>query len=196
MTARRVLVVIAVVCAVSAALLGSSTPNGTHVTMRALAEQIEREDDHVTGLELAEWIRARKPGLRVIDVRSDSEYAEYHIPSAERIALADVPKLAPVNDETLVLYSGGGAHAAQAWVLLKASGHDRVYFLRGGLLEWMDDVMNPVLPATADSLSRKTSELSRYFGGVPRVGTVPLPTSNVRQSGTASAVARLRRRGC
>lgn len=163
----------------------------------ALASEIEHEEDHVTALELAQWIRERKPGLRVLDVRTDSEYAELHIPSAEQVSLGRLATLEPRRDETLVLYSEGGAHAAQGWVLLRARGHERVYFLKGGLLDWMDEVMNPVIaPSTGrpavDSATARVAALSRYFGGVPRVGATPmLPATSA-----AAAVARVRRRGC
>jgi hypothetical protein len=95
-----------------------------------------------------------------------------------------------------VLYSEGGAHAAQGWVLLRANGHRQVYFLRGGLLDWMDDVMSPALPA--DTSRARVAALSRYFGGVPRPGAVPLPTSSpaTPTATAASAVSRIRRRGC
>lgn len=161
-----------------------------------LARQIEHEDDHVTALELAQWIRDRKPGLRVLDIRSDSEFSNYHIPSAARMPLTALATLAPNDDETLVLYSGGGAHAAQGWVLLRTNGHRNVYFLRGGLIEWMDDVMSPALPT--DSTRAKVAALSRYFGGVPHVGVVPTPTTNASPATatTAAAVAKARRRGC
>jgi 3-mercaptopyruvate sulfurtransferase SseA len=79
-----------------------------------------------------------------------------------------------------VLYSEGGAHAAQAWVLLRAAGVRNVYFLRGGILEWLDLVMNPARP----------TELTRYFGGVPRPSAVPIPEN------ATEVVARMRRRSC
>jgi hypothetical protein len=157
----------------------------------ALAREIEREADHVTALELAAWIRDRKPGLRVLDVRPDSEYVAYHIPTARRLALAGIDTLRPRGGETLVLYSEGGAHAAQAWVLLRAAGHARVYFLRGGLLEWMDDVMNP-LPG-GDPAARALSE---YFGGTPRVETGDGGATRAGEGRAAAAVRGLRRRGC
>ena len=169
----------------------SKVQSSASSAMSALAAEIEHEDDHVTAVELAQWIRQRKPGLRVLDVRSDPEYQAYHIPSAERLPLTALAALAPTDGETLVLYSEGGAHAAQGWVLLRASGHRRVYFLRGGLLDWMDDVMSPALPN--DSSRATVAALSRYFGGVPRAGAVPLPTSSAT---AATAVARVRRRGC
>ena len=152
------------------------------------------EDDHVTALELAQWIRERKAGLRVLDVRSDSEFAAYHIPSAERVPLTALASLAPQDDETIVLYSEGGAHAAQGWVLLRSAGHRHVFFLRGELLDWMEDVMSPVLPA--DTSRARVAALSRYFGGVPRVGAAPLPATGATAATAATAVARIRRRGC
>jgi len=196
---HRALAAVALLLAVSAAFVGSSrrTTSGG-VDVASLAAQIEHEDDHVTAVELAQWIKDRKPGLRVLDIRADSEFEAFHIPSAERVPLTDIAKMSPRGDETLVLYSEGGAHAAQGWVLLRSLGFTKVYFLRGGLLDWMDDIMSPTLPelsgsAAADSARTAHATLSRYFGGVPRVGeavSLPAPTS------AAQAVARTRRRGC
>ncbi len=195
---HRLLIAGGATLAVLAALTGSSRPTARGVIdAAALARDIEHEDDHVTALELAEWIKDRKSGLRVIDIRSDSEFTAYHVPSAERKTLADLARLTPREGETLVLCSGGGAHAAQGWVLLRSRGFAKVYFLRGGLLEWMDDVMNPSLADStgnrgADSVRAHVSALSRYFDGVPRIGA---PTST-GDSSAAQAVARKRRRGC
>jgi rhodanese-related sulfurtransferase len=190
----RVLAALALVLAVLAALTGTTRRGGGAVDASRLAAEIEHEDDHVTALELARWIRDRKPGLRVLDVRSDSEFAAYHIPSAERMPLTALAALPPDGDATLVLYSEGGVHAAQGWVLLRANGHRGVYFLRGGLLDWMDDVMSPMLPT--DTSRARVAALSRYFGGVPRAGLAPLPTATNPAPAAGAALARLRRRGC
>lgn len=195
---HRALAVAAATLAAFAAITGSSKPaTRGAIDASALARDIEHEDDHVTALELADWIKDRKPGLRVLDIRSDSEFAAYHIPSAERKSLPEIARMTPRDGETLVLYSGGGAHAAQGWVLLRSLGFARVYFLRGGLLEWMSDVMNPSLPdstgnAVADSARAHAAALSRYFDGVPRLGA-PEPAD---AGSPAQSVARLRRRGC
>lgn len=199
-TAHRALAVVAAALGLLAALSGTSRRSvGGNIDVAALARDIEHEDDHVTAMELAAWIRDRKPGLRVLDIRSDSAFQEFHIPSAERVPLSALAAMRPAGSETLVLYSEGGAHAAQGWVLLRSIGFSNVYFLRGGLLDWMDDVMNPALAdstgnATADSTRAHHAALSRYFGGVPRVGATPaLPAG---KSTAASAVERVRRRGC
>ena len=130
----------------------------------------------VAPVELAEWIRDRKPNLRVIDVRSEGEFEEYHLPRAERLTSSTA--FAP--DDTIVLVAGGSVRARN------------VYALRGGVQAWIDEVMNPTIAADAPPSARaayeRASIVSRYFGGVPRV-VDKLPATHVN----ANAV---RRRGC
>jgi hypothetical protein len=106
-----------------------------------------------------------------------------------------------------VLYSDGGAHAAQGWVFLRALGLRRVYFLRGGLYEWLDDVINPTLAANPTDSARAAwatvTSVSRYFGGVPRTATesptdpvIPPQAKAASRSKASQEVQRLRRRGC
>lgn len=172
---HRVLAVAALLLGALAPFAGSPyrVPRGA-INVRELAGQVSREEDHVTALELAAWIKDRKPGLRVIDLRPEKEFEEYHLPRAEWMTFEQLLSAHFAKDETVVLISDGGAHAAQGWVFLRALGHEQVYFLRGGVGEWLDQVMNPP----------KTTELSRYFGGV------------ARGNGTADDVAKMRRRGC
>lgn len=188
--------------------------SSARIDVRSLARNVESEEDHVTAVELAQWIKDRRPGLRVVDVRSADEFDTYHVPTAERIPLEQLVDTPFRQDETIVLYSGGGAHAAQGWVFLRALGFARVYFLRGGLAEWLDDVVNPVISADPTDSAQKSfarvAELSRYFGGVPRAAEAsvaaplkpddkspPKKDSAIRTStATAAAVMRIRGRGC
>jgi len=131
----------------------------------------------VAPVELAEWIRDRKPGLRVIDTRSEAEFEEFHLPRAERFDALASAKFKP--DETIVLVS--------------AAVTDRnVYVLRGGIKSWIDEVMNPTITADAPPAARavydRASIVSRYFGGVPRI-VDKLPA-------TRANAAAVRRRGC
>jgi rhodanese-related sulfurtransferase len=200
-------------------------PAGDAVDVAALARAVENEEDHVTALELAAWIRDGKPGLRVVDVRDAAAYAAYHVPTAEHRSLAELVAAEPAEGETLVLYSEGGTHAAQGWVLLRARGAERVHVLREGLYEWLTTVMEPTLPHGATPRQRaafdSAAALARYFGGVPRVGgtspddavqvdgaspdrSSPGPSvggtategSTVDATATDAAVLRVRRRGC
>ena len=214
----RYLGAVALALGALAIVAGSPRVQGNaRVDVAGLARTVEHEDDHVTALELAEWIRVKRPNLRVVDVRDSNAFETYHIPRAERIALSELVSTPFNKHETIVLYSDGGAHAAQAWVFLRALGHDRVYFLRGGLYEWLDDVMNPAIASTASDSSRasfaKVAELSRYFGGVPRTEAEDSgaqkqashtnaesqrgqPARDADHKQSRAAIARLRGRGC
>ncbi|OFW09888.1 MAG: hypothetical protein A3H96_01660 [Acidobacteria bacterium RIFCSPLOWO2_02_FULL_67_36] len=157
---HRALAIVALGLGVAAALAGGasrlSPRRAATIDLAALASAVSREADHVTALDLGAWIKDRKPRLRVIDVHSKEEFDRDHIPTAEPIPLEALVNTPFSRDETLVLYSEGGAHAAQGWVFLRARGYEHVYFLRGGLAEWNDEVMSPAKP----------SDISRYFGGV------------------------------
>jgi rhodanese-related sulfurtransferase len=195
------------------ASLAGSPYRAHHATIDValLAQTVAREEDHVTALELAQWIKERRPGLRVLDVRSRQEFDAYHLPTAEQLSLDSLATASFRARETLVLYSEGGAHAAQAWVLLRALGYRHVFFLRGGLYEWLEQVMNPTLTDTTPvgrAAFARAAVLSRYFGGVPRSDiharsvddaiTIPRPRSAVPIPSklTSVSVDAIRRRGC
>jgi rhodanese-related sulfurtransferase len=153
-----------------------------------LASDIARERDHIGPLDLAEWIRDRKPRLRVIDVRESDEFDAEHVPTAESIPLEALITTSFLPDETIVVYSPEGGHAAQAWVLLRALGHEHVYFLRGGSAAWSREVLHPSVPDDATPEERaefaRAAPLSRYFGGSPREGaTREIPAKSRRPRG-------------
>jgi rhodanese-related sulfurtransferase len=170
------------------------------IDIAELAGAVTRGEDHVSAIQLAGWIKDRKPGLRVIDVRSAHEFQAFAIPTAENVPIADIAKARFGKDDVVVLYSEGGAHAAQAWVFLRAAGVRQVYFLRSGLVDWMDEVVNPVLSPDASPQQKQAfeaaAELSRYFGGAPRVGEPGQPAVVAPDHEVAALVERARRRGC
>ena len=131
---RRALAVAALVLGALAAIVRTPAPPGPSVDVAALARAVEREDDHVTAVELAAWIKDRKPGLRVIDVGRAAEFDNYHVPTAERIAL-DALVTAPFSDqETIVLYSAGGAHAERVFAEATIRGNPDRHF-EGGVVD-------------------------------------------------------------
>lgn len=152
-----------------------------------LAAIVQKEVDHVDPRELAGWILQGKSDYRLIDLRDAQAFAAYHIPSAENLAITELPGDSLARNEKIVLYSEGGIHSAQAWFLLEAQGYKGVYILRGGLDEWNDQVLNPTLPANATPEQRaafdQDRQVSAYFGGTPRIGgaqpdtSTPLPAA-------------------
>lgn len=146
------------------------------IDAKELALIVENKVDHVSAEELADWIIQGKSDYRLLDLRTEKEFNEYHIPTAENAALADLSNYPITRNEKIILYSEGGIHSAQAWFLLKAMGFKGVYMLFGGLEEWNDKILFPKIPEnpTQDQLAafNKIKEVSKYFGGSPQAGTM------------------------
>jgi len=195
------------------AAFAGSPYQGTQYTIDAkeLARVVEGEVDHVNPETLADWIIQGKSDFRVIDLRTEAEFAGYHIPGAENAALTALPEYGLTKSETIVLYSEGGIHSAQAWFLLKAKGYRGVYMLRGGLEEWKDRVLFPTLaanPTPAQTVEfAKMKEVSKFFGGTPQTGAAgdqqptvepAMPKLEMPQSALAPAGAQKKKKkeGC
>src|SRR3954470_5753668 len=98
------------VLGIAAAFAGSPyAANRGRIDVTALARSVAQEDDHVTAIELAGWIRERRANLRIVDVRSKVEYDAFHVPTAEHIPIDSLPTALFRRNETIVLYSEGGA---------------------------------------------------------------------------------------
>ena len=203
---ERALAAVAVIGGVLAVVAGSPTrPTRGSVDVTELARIVEHEEDHVTAVELARWIRDDKPRLRVLDIRADSEFDDFHIPGATRVPLAEIARMPLDSAATYVLYSEGGTHAAQGWFLLRARGVKRVFFLRGGLYEWLEQVMNPHVASTTPQAQRDSIRaLTLWFGGkmtvVDSASTVPSALdrelSAPHKSDARESIRKIRRRAC
>jgi rhodanese-related sulfurtransferase len=139
---------------------------------RELALVVEQEVDHVKPADLAAWIVEGQSDYRLIDLRTADEFAAYHIPTAENAQLTALTEYPLLRNEKIVLYSEGGIHSSQAWLLLRAQGYEGVYTVLGGLDGWKDEVLFPVLPADAGPRDRaqfeRAAALAQFFGGQPR----------------------------
>lgn len=127
MTIGRALGVAAFVLGALAAAAGSVTPPTPRQAV---------EDDRVSAQTLTGWLRAKKSGLRVIDLRPSEAFDAFHIPGAEDVPMAMLAKAEFARTETIVLYADNEIRAEQAWVTLRARGLTDVHILRGGLAEW------------------------------------------------------------
>jgi rhodanese-related sulfurtransferase/uncharacterized membrane protein YedE/YeeE len=155
----------------------------------AIAAEIEAEGDHIEALELATLIRSGAPGLRILDLREHLDTSTYMIPRAVELSMRDLDTLRTTPDEQLVLYSDGGAHAAQAWVLLRVRGIRNARVLKDGMAAWEDEILSPLIPTVPDDSATtrfaRARELSLWFGGFPRL---------VPDEATATSTPRPRRR--
>lgn len=157
---RRFGVALLILLGVLLAFSPAGTRKASTISPQELAEAITNESDHLAAEELAKWLIDKKPDLLVVDMRSAEEFAQYHIPSAVNIPFNRLfeseARETLSNDKTIVLYSNGGTHAAQAWVLLKQMGIAS-YVLLGGLNYWAEAILNPKAPneLVADSETLK-----------------------------------------
>lgn len=176
LTVNQKLAILAGVLGFLAIFAGSPyTGNTTTMNVKDLALLVEKEVDHVSVDELADWIIQGKAGYRLIDLRSAKEFGGYHIPTAENIAVGSLTDAGLLRNESIILYSEGGAHSAQAWFLLKAQHYKNVYLLKDGLAEWKERILFPAIADNASAEEKgafeKRKEISKFFGGSPQSGS-------------------------
>jgi rhodanese-related sulfurtransferase len=159
----------------------------------------------VTAIDVARWIRDGHPSVRVVDIRADSLFDAYHVPGAERISISALATRSWSPGEHVVVYATDDAEARRAAAMARRRGAAEADVLHGGLVAWVDQIVQPRLEALAPTATaeeqrarRAHLELSRYFGGMPVVGQPAAAGRGARaeRASEAAAVARVLRRGC
>lgn len=93
---------------------------------------------------------ARTPGVLLVDVREESEWAAGHAAGAihlgKGIIERDVEERVPDKHTRLLLYCGGGYRSALAADNLQRMGYDQVVSVAGGWRAWNE----AGLPVTRD----------------------------------------------
>ncbi|MHB8838435.1 MAG: rhodanese-like domain-containing protein [Gemmatimonadaceae bacterium] len=182
---------------------------GATVNAKELSIEMATGADQVGVLTLADWIIQGKADFRVVDLRPEAAYAEYHIPPAENVPVARLGESGLQHNEKVVLYAEDGAQAAQAWMLMKARGFRGVYLLRGGLQAWKDSVLFPRIPDNATPAQvvefAKIKEVSKFFGGAPQAMAgdsaatavvMPKLAMPAPKAGPAGAPKKKKKEGC
>ena len=148
-------------------------------------------ENQIDVISLAKKIRARE-SILLIDLRDDDSRAQMSLPTA--ISLSDaLPKLNKYEKEetTIVVY---GYEDNRLWVNLHEDGYP-LHFLANGVHQWMSSILSPVVYRKAPEKELQAfaanSEISRYFGGLPRFSDVPVVALSTEQQ-----LADLRRQGC
>jgi len=89
---------------------------------------------------LEKAMRDGSKDLVVLDVRSDGEFAEGHIPGAKHLPLDKLGDglklLSALRKDDVVCVCASGKRSAVAAVWLKKAGFDHVYNLSGGMMRW------------------------------------------------------------
>jgi rhodanese-related sulfurtransferase len=132
-------------------------------------------ENRTSAIGLAQRLHDRQPGLRVVDLRSEAAYQDYHLPQAKRLTAEEfLASLDSTGSSIVVVYGSGDGMARVAADTAHEAGYDQVYFLADGVGEWLEEVLNPALDTSGTLEQRaeveRVAALSRYFGGRPRFG--------------------------
>ncbi len=175
---NRLLALLAAVLATAALLAGDAAP-------RARRQEV----DAVT---LGAWIRERRADLRLVDLRARADFELYHIPSAQQLAASGAQS---DSGQVVVLYGDEQTDPPQ-FDAARFAGATNVLILRGGVRAWLDDIMNPQLPAQASPSQQqeyeRKRELAEYFGGQATRFADPAG----RATTTDQVIKQLKRRTC
>jgi hydroxyacylglutathione hydrolase len=108
--------------------------SGAMPAWRASAKPVEATR-HMTVHELHEGL---SKGVRVLDVRQPSEWADGHIPDAQFITGAELlQRLGEVpRDELVAVICGTGYRSSASWSLLQQHGYERAVNVIGGMSAW------------------------------------------------------------
>ena len=80
------------------------------------------------------------PNLKILDVRSSSEYRDGHIPGAVNISYEDlefeIDDLVPEKDNPILIYCRTGRRSHLAIETLKELDYEKIYHIYEGLSDW------------------------------------------------------------
>ena len=157
-------------------------PPAAAPTEADLLASVDAGEEHIEPETLADRLMTGDPSLLVVDIRTPGEYAAFRIRGALNVAMADLPThLASYrNRGTVVLYSNGMTHPAQARDALWRMGFRNVFILTDGLKGFLERCLKPVslrreplLPAMAD----RVNAWRRFFQAGEESGPPTAPTT-------------------
>ncbi|TWT98772.1 YeeE/YedE thiosulfate transporter family protein [Neorhodopirellula pilleata] len=134
----------------------------------SLLALIEAASDHIEPEQVADRLLRGDTGVMLVDVRTADEYQHFHIRGAENIPISEVlTALEPYRDlDTIVLYSNGMTHPAQARDVLAMHGFTNVFMMTDGLRGFLDRCVRPVSlrdePSTED-IAEQVQTYRQYF---------------------------------
>jgi rhodanese-related sulfurtransferase len=147
---KQIGIIIALILGIILAFSPLDKQTGTVISSEDLAKAINSRTDHITAEQLGQLIIDKDPDFQIIDLRTQEEYNKFHIQTAINLPLETLfiqGNIEYIDPEKLViLYSNGGTHAAQAWILLQQIGYTNTTVLLGGLNYWVDVYSNPNPP--------------------------------------------------
>jgi rhodanese-related sulfurtransferase len=179
MSTRIVFSIFAIVFGATAAVLPDADNDSMELNERMLHQEMLLASNYITVDELAQYLIAQDPSIRLIDVRPPREFGNDPLPGAVNIPLDSIfsENWNYYLDQTAmknILYGEKDMRATQVWTLARQKGYQNNYILKGGLEAWENNILNPVYPEStapqsAFDLYQQRAAASRYFTGSDKV---------------------------
>ena len=125
--------------------------------------------------EVADMIINQDPTLLLIDLRKEEAYKKFALEGALNIPLDSLfnkknKEFFERAEMKKVFYGEKDFCSEQAWILLRRSEYKNMFIMKGGLVEWVETIMQPVKPAidaprTDWDLYNQRQSARRYFAG-------------------------------
>lgn len=170
---NKVLAVLVILAAGGLVFLpeGSSGGAAEQKGKEGLYSEIEAERDHIDVEEVVDSLMSSDGRILLVDIRSKQQYDAFHIRGAINMPLSEIEgRISELpSDRTIVLYSNGTTHAAQAWLLLKQAGLSNVRVMMDGILGFWKTFLTPpslsgtVDPAAAQSAGERYRAIRSFF---------------------------------
>ena len=179
MKTNQILALIAIAASLFAAFTSHSVKNNLFPTWEFESERVEgKKVDYISANHLANLLYKKEQGIVVLDLRSESEFTTYHIPSAMRYEKGD--KGPEQEKATFIVY---GLESDAEVKALTQTLPGKVYVLEGGMESWNSLVLFPDFNyfrvRNSDALEQIIRKC-RYFGGTP--GNTQFLNIDVRQT--------------
>lgn len=119
----------------------------TLVALAGLLVSLSHGYGDITVEEAVNLIESR-PHLVIVDVRTPAEFKVEHLDGAINLCIPCDPDAAIQTldpDDEILLYCRSGARSAEGLRILNAYGYQKVFNMRGGIVEWKEKGY-PVVP--------------------------------------------------
>jgi rhodanese-related sulfurtransferase len=117
------------------------------VKPQTLLSEIVDESQSFSVDQVARFIVSEDSTIQIIDLRSPEEFRSFNIPGSINIPYKDLYSTDPatyLNNKEIrnIFYSNGEYDSNYALVYAKGLGYTNTYYMKGGLNEWFNTVMN------------------------------------------------------
>ena len=156
-------------------LLSGGNKPSKEISPNELQQKLIQNTRYISPEDVAHLIITKDPSLQLIDIREPKFYNKFSLNGALNIPLKDFLKednLAYLDQDVYktILFSNGTTNADVAWMMATRLGYKNVYVMKGGLNQWVYNILQPkehsiIWDRVDDQMYQYRKGASQYFGG-------------------------------